>query len=62
MGPTQFWWIAEQRTPVKMYGKMTQAEVERIYDETYDEKGNLRPIHVRFPKLRNHPRWQQHRP
>lgn len=61
--PTQFWWIAEARQPIKMFGKMTQPEVEQIYDETYDENGNLRPFAVRFPHLakKRHPKWQQHR-
>lgn len=33
--PREFWWIAEARKPVKMYGSMTEAEVSSIYEETY---------------------------
>ena len=58
MGPTQFWLLAEHYQPIKMVGNMTESEVERIYDETYDEQGKLRPFHVRFPNLKRHPKWQ----
>lgn len=33
--PEEFWWNVELRKPVKMFGKMTEAEVEQIYKETY---------------------------
>lgn len=58
MGPAQFWLLAEHYQPVQMIGSMTEQEVERIYDETYDEQGNLRPFHVRFPHLKRHKKWQ----
>ena len=58
MGPAEFWWLVEHRQPIKMYGSMTQHQVEQLYDETYDTSGKLKPIHVRFPKLRNHPKWR----
>jgi len=33
--PDEFWWHVELRKPVKMYGKMTEQEVEQIYKEAY---------------------------
>lgn len=31
----QFWWLAEFKRPVKMYGSMTEDQVRQIYEETY---------------------------
>lgn len=31
----EFWWYVELKTPVKMYGSMTESEVAQIYRETY---------------------------
>jgi hypothetical protein len=63
MGPTQFWWLAEHHQPIKMYGSMTQSEVESIYDETYDKNGNLRPFEERFPHLakKRVAKWRQNK-
>lgn len=33
--PAEFWWLADARKPVKMYGSMTEAEVEYIYNRAY---------------------------
>ncbi len=38
MDPQEFWWWVEAKRPPKMYGKMTEAEVEEIYEETYGPK------------------------
>jgi len=35
--PEEFWLIVEARTPVRMYGRMTEAEVARIYAEDFGE-------------------------
>lgn len=35
MHPTEFWWWVEAKKPVKMYGNKTEAQVARIYEETY---------------------------
>lgn len=37
MHPTEFWWAVEARTPVKLYGSMTEFEVAQIYRETYGD-------------------------
>jgi hypothetical protein len=38
MHPTEFWWLFDQRKPVKMYGRMTEAEVEEIYNKAYGDE------------------------
>jgi hypothetical protein len=35
MHPIEFWWLVEAKQPVRMYGSMTEAEVQQIYEETY---------------------------
>ena len=35
--PAEFWWLIDAKKPVKMYGKMSEAEVAQIYQETYGE-------------------------
>lgn len=35
--PEEFWLIVEARQPVKMYGKMTEAEVAQICAEDFGE-------------------------
>jgi hypothetical protein len=35
MQPIELWWLIEARKPVRMYGRMTEDEVEEIYFETY---------------------------
>ena len=35
MTPRELWWFIEAKTPAKMYGSMTEAEVRQIYEETY---------------------------
>lgn len=44
MHPEEFWWVAEFQGKLrpKMYGSMTEDQVREIYEDTYDEKGNLR--------------------
>ncbi len=37
--PKEFWWLFEARKPVKMYGKMTEAEVAEIYNDAYGDGG-----------------------
>lgn len=37
MHPREFWWLAEARKPVRMYGSMREDEVAAIYAETYGE-------------------------
>lgn len=37
MTPTELWWLFDAKRPVRMYGKMTEHEVARIYRETYGE-------------------------
>ncbi len=36
LAPIEFWWMVEARTPVKMYGSMTEAEVDELYQATFD--------------------------
>lgn len=33
--PEEFWWSVEARTPVRMYGSMTENEVAEIYRKAY---------------------------
>lgn len=33
MHPTEFWWLADAKRPPKMYGRLTEAEVEEIYSD-----------------------------
>ncbi len=35
MHPDEFWWLVESKKPPKMYGKKSESEVARIYEETY---------------------------
>ena len=35
MHPTELWWLLEAATPPKMYGKMTEQEVQQIYEEDF---------------------------
>lgn len=43
--PDEFWWISAAKKPVKTYGKMTEAEVEEIYeDELEHHKPEARNI------------------
>lgn len=46
MHPTEFWWLADfqQKMRPKMYGSMTEDQVREIFEDTYDEKGNLRDV------------------
>lgn len=39
MHPTEFWWLVEVYSPIKMYGSMTESEVEQLYEETYGDVG-----------------------
>lgn len=44
MHPVEFWWLAEFQDKLRptMYGSMTEDQVREIYEDTYDEEGNLR--------------------
>lgn len=33
--PDEIWWILDARRPAKMYGKMTEDEVRKIYEEDF---------------------------
>jgi len=35
MHPTELWWLIESKRPRRMFGKMTEAEVEAIYEDEY---------------------------
>lgn len=35
MSPTEVWWHLEAGQPVKMYGSMTEDEVQEIYEDAY---------------------------
>lgn len=35
MHPQEYYWLAEAMKPPKMYGDMTEAEVDEIYREAY---------------------------
>lgn len=37
MHPEELHWLIDARLPVKMYGSMTESQVEQIYRETYGE-------------------------
>jgi hypothetical protein len=37
--PTELRWWIEAKTPVRMYGAMTEDEVREIYEETYGSNG-----------------------
>lgn len=41
--PTEFWWLVEHHTEMgksqRMYGSMSQAEVEHIYRRAYGANG-----------------------
>ena len=40
MHPLEYWWLLEANRPKRMYGNMTEDEVQEIYEEAYgDENG-----------------------
>ena len=35
--PAEVWWLVEANRPVRMYGSMTEMEVEELYRKTYGD-------------------------
>jgi hypothetical protein len=33
MHPTEFWWLADAKTPPKRYGSMAESDVAELYEE-----------------------------
>jgi hypothetical protein len=38
MHPTEFFWLMDAKTPPKMYGNLTQQDVDELYEFAFGQK------------------------
>jgi len=39
--PAEFYWILEAKRPLRMYGRMTEYEVDEIYQDAYGDTADV---------------------